>query len=571
MQTPAASASFPLPGLLPLSGLPLSRVSAGGEAGRNWIEPLIDRIVCGEQEFLAALRRYRPMLETYLQESSEGNGGTEPVGSDHYMIGRLSLGQAVEFEAFLLSKGFRAGRGRADSPVKRRARLRFGRGPRRVFLPHGFARMVAPDVRDFSRSAYRFDYVRRELLGAVRCLVLDVSPCDENAPGRFLGRIWVEDQHGCLVRFNGTFNSARSSAVFFHFDSWRFNIAARLWLPAVVYIEDRGAARGGEAVRFAGQTRVWGYNGLANGTVEGSAEILVEPDGRVEDASGGRDIDPLESRRSWQRQAQGNLIDRLEKGGFLAAEGELDETLNAVIDNLLVSNEISLDVRCRVLLTTPLETLSIGQAIIISRGLLDVLPDEASLAMVLSDELAHIVLGHPTDTMFAFADRTMFPDREIPRRLRFQRTETEMEAAHQKALEILSHSPYADTMATAGLFLKTLRRRAPQLPNLIRASLGNQLTTEEDLVRLGELAKKTPELKTARGEQVAALPLGSRLKLDPWTSQLRMLEGKPTAPRDAGDEVHFGVTPLMIHLTRAPQEIGEEPLPAPKVRTAAEL
>jgi hypothetical protein len=49
-----------------------------------------------------------------------------------------------------------------------------------------------------------------------------------------------------------------------------------------------------------------------------------------------------------------------------------------------------------------------------------------------------------------------------------------------------------------------------------------------------------------------------------------MLESKPTAPRDAGDEMHFGVTPLMIHLTRAPQETGEEPLPAQKVRSAAE-
>ena len=430
--------------------------------------------------------------------------------------------------------------------------------------------MIAPDVRDFSRAAYRFDYVRSEFLGAVRCLVLDVAPREKDDAGRFLGRIWVEDQHGCLVRFNGTFTSARPSDIYFHFDSWRFNIATRFWLPAVIYIEDRRQVRGDEAVRFAGQIRVWGYNGLTRDKIEGAAEILIEADARVEDASSPSDIGPLESRRSWQRLAQSNLIDRLESGGFLAAEGEVEATLNAVVQNLLVSNDILLDVCCRVLLTTPLETLSIGQVIIISRGLLDVLPDEASLAMVLSDELAHIVLGHPTDTMFAFADRTMFPDREIPRRLRFQRTATEMEAAHQKALEILSHSPYADKMATAGLFLKTLRRRAPQLPNLIRASLGNQLTTEEDLVRLGELAKKTPELKTARGEQVAALALGSRLKLDPWTNQVRMFDGKPLAPRDAGDEMHFGVTPLMIHLTRAPETVAEEPQPAPKVRTAAE-
>ena len=89
-------------------------------------------------------------------------------------------------------------------------------------------------------------------------------------------------------------------------------------------------------------------------------------------------------------------------------------------------------------------------------------------------------------------------------------------------------------------------------------------------MRLGELAKKTPELKTARSEQVAALPLGSRLRLDPWTNQVRMLEGKPSAPRDAGDEAHFGVLPLMIHLTRAPEAAAEQAEPAPKARTAAE-
>jgi Peptidase family M48 len=560
MQTATASARFPLPGLLPASPAP--------EGERDWIEPLIDRVTCAEQEFLAALRRYRPVVETYLQESYEGGAGSQPAGCDHYMIGRLSLEQGIKFESFLLSAGFRRGKGRGDSAVRQRSRLGFGRR-RQVFLPHGFASMVAPDVHDFSRSAYRFTYVRSEFLGAVRCLVLDVAPRDAGSTGRFLGRIWVEDQHGCLVRFNGTFASRSTAAVFFHFDSWRFNVAARLWLPAVVYIEDRSHRRG-EAVRFFGQTRVWGYHGPAGGAAGGTAEILVEPDGRVVDANGARDIGPLESARSWRRLAQSNLIDRLEKAGFLAAEGEVDETLNAVVHNLLAGNDISVDVGCRVLLTTPLESFSIGRAIIISRGLLDVLPDEASLAMVLSDELAHIVLGHPTDTMFAFADRTMFADCEIPKRLRFQRSETEMEAAHQKALEILSHSPYADKMATAGLFLKTLRRRAPQLPNLIRASLGNQLTTEEDLVRLGELAKKTPELKTARGEQVAALPLGSRLKIDPWTNQVRMLEGKPTAPRDAGDEAHFGVTPLMLHLTRAPENASEEPQPGPKARTAAE-
>ncbi|MEX2300904.1 MAG: M48 family metalloprotease [Bryobacterales bacterium] len=493
MQTSTASASFPLPGLLP--------VTPGPGVSKNWIDPLIDRIVCGEQEFLAAMKRYRPVLETYLQQGGAKQGGKQPTGSDHYMLGRLDLTDGVEFEVFLLSDAFRRGKGRHDAPVQQRSRLPFGRNRKRLLVPHGFARMVAPDVREFNRETYRFAFVRHEMLGTVRCLVLHVAPRQEGARGRFLGRIWVEEEHGCLVRFNGTYisapaatsaTSAGASSAFFHFDSWRFNAARRLWLPGFVYIEDSNPSRGGAAGRVTGQTRLWGYNPLGAGQAEASAEILLDTPGRVEDSSGRRDIGPLESRRRWQRLAQANLIDRLEKGGFLAAGGAVEETLNNVIHNLLAGNDLSLDLRCRVLLTTPLETFSIGQTIVISRGLLDVLPDEASLAMVLSDELAHIALGHPTDTMFAFADRTMFSDSEIPRRLSFRRSAIEMEAAHQKALDILSHSIYSDKMATAGLFLKTLRRRAPQLPNLIRATLGNQLTTEEDLVRLGELAKRRP-------------------------------------------------------------------------------
>ena len=83
----------------------------------------------------------------------------------------------------------------------------------------------------------------------------------------------------------------------------------------------------------------------------------------------------------------------------------MDKVLNTVVNNLVVTNNLNVEVQCRVLLTTPLETFTIGHTIVISRGLVDVLPDEASLAMVLSDELAHIALGHRTDTQFAFTTR----------------------------------------------------------------------------------------------------------------------------------------------------------------------
>ena len=79
----------------------------------------------------------------------------------------------------------------------------------------------------------------------------------------------------------------------------------------------------------------------------------------------------------------------------MAADGEVDQILETVVNNLLVTNKLDgiRGVRCRVLLTTPLESFVIGRTIVLSRGLLDVLPDEATLAAVLAHELAHIVRG----------------------------------------------------------------------------------------------------------------------------------------------------------------------------------
>ena len=110
---------------------------------------------------------------------------------------------------------------------------------------------------------------------------------------------------------------------------------------------------------------------------------------------------------------------------MLARTGEVDNVLNTVINNLEITNNLDIqpEVRCRVLLTSPLESFTFGHTIFISRGMLDVLPDEASLAAVLAHELAHIVLGHPTDTTFAFKDRSIVSDSQLLRRMHFTRTQ----------------------------------------------------------------------------------------------------------------------------------------------------
>src|SRR5205814_2004713 len=229
------------------------------------------------------------------------------------------------------------------------------------------------------------------------------------------------------------------------------------------------------------------------------------------------EIVPVQSQHLWEREAEDNVLDRMERAGILAPDGEVSKVLQTVVNNLEITNNLNIEpeVRCRVLLTTPIESFTIGHTIVISRGLLDVLPDEGALAMILSHELAHIALGHKIDTKLAFTDRFFFPDPDTFQRMNFERSLLDEQAADAKALELLNNSPYKDTLATAGLFLKQVQERASVLPNLIRPHLGNPLGSKT-AVRLAPVAGAAPQLEKTV-DQIAALSLGARINLDPWS------------------------------------------------------
>ena len=185
-----------------------------------------------------------------------------------------------------------------------------------------------------------------------------------------------------------------------------------------------------------------------------------------------------------------------------------------------------------------------------SRGLLDVLPDEASLAMVLAHELSHIVLGHPFDTKLAFNDKLFFPDQDSFKRLDFRHTPAEEEAADAKAMELLKNSPYKDKMANAGLFLRALEQHAPDLPNLIRPHLGNSFGGEKGGTRMAGLLVGAPALDAKRLDQIAALPLGGRIRVDPWSDQVELSKAKQVALTSAREKMEFEITPFFPHLSR---------------------
>ena len=539
--SPADSPSAPASTQAP-TGTPAPDSEATPSAALT-LNDVMDRVVEREHYFMAQMRHMHPMVETYLQDlKADANGDTSPV-KDQYFLGRLDMTDGTEDISFVGQSGFGH---RMLNKLTGLYSLHY--------LPMGFAEMVVLDS-DFQKRYYKFTFVRREFLGEVRCLVIDVQPREGEKTVRFLGRIWVEDQDYNIVRFNGTYSPQPKNNFVFHFDSWRLNMRPGTWLPAYVYTEESNLKTGlSKTLHFKAQTRLWAYDlkGLAKN--EEFTQILVDSPDSVKDQSDtAADATPVMAERMWEKQAEENAIERLQKIGLLAPPGEVDKILATVVNNLLVTNNIDLqgDYHCRVLLTAPLESFTIGHTIVISRGLLDVLPDEASLAMVLAHEVSHIVLGHRFDTKLAFNDKLFFPDQESFQRLDFKRSPADEEAADVKALELLKNSPYKDKLGNAGLFLKALQQKARDLPNLIRPHLGDRFVGGKS-TRMATLLAQAPDLDPKRLDQIAALPLGGRVKVDPWSDQVELSKAKPVALTSAREKMEFEITPFFPYLTHIP-------------------
>ncbi len=506
------------------------------------MDQVVDRFIEREHALMNALSTRTPVVETYLQDlTADPQLGPVPK-EDHYFLGRMDMGEVVDRKDYLKEQ---------DRSMESRLMGGFNRLFKMQYQPLGFSWMAYADRSDFDRAHYEFHYVRREFLGDIRCLVFDVMPKKDAGRGRFRGRIWIEDQDYNIVRLNGTYTSAPHNAFFFHMDSWRLNLIPGYWVPAYIYSEEGDFSAGAKnSLAFKAQTRIWGYDLKKEDKDDELTQIKV--DSVKDESAATQDASPLQAEREWQQQAEDNVLERLTTAGLLAPEGDVDKILQTVINNIEITNNIDLPrpVRTRVLLTSPLETFSVGNTIVISRGLVDVLPDEASLAAVLSHELAHIVLGHNLGSKYAFNDRMLFSDESTYNNLGFKHIPEEEAAADAKAIELLKNSPYAQKLDSVSLFLKALQARAPQLSALLTTHLGNPLVVNGSLVRLDALVKQGPALDNTKLDQVAALPLGGRVKINPWNDTAEMVKAAPVAITSARDKMPFEVTPFFPRLTR---------------------
>jgi hypothetical protein len=506
------------------------------------MEQVVTLFIEREHALIKTLSKRTPVVETYLQNlTADPQLGPVP-SADHYFLGRMDMGETVDRQDYLKDP---------EKSMQTRLMGGFQKFFKVQYQPVGFSWMVYADRTDFDREHYDFRYARREFLGDVRCLVFDVTPKKNSGKGRFVGRIWVEDQGFNIVRLNGTYAPAPRNSFFFHMDSWRLNLIPGYWVPSYIYSEEGDFSAGVKNKEaFKAQTRIWGYDLKKGGKDDELTQIRV--DSVTDDSPTTQDASPLQAERVWQQQAEDNVVERLTNGGLLAPEGDVDHILQTVVNNLEVTNNIDLPrpVRTRVLLTAPLETFSVGNTIVISRGLVDVLPDEASLAAVLAHELAHIVLGHNLGSKFAFNDRMLFNDDSTYQNLGFKHIPEEEQAADKKAIEILKNSPYAQKLDSVGLFLKALQLRAPQLSALLTTHLGNPLAENGTVNRLSALATQGPALDNAKLDQIAALPLGGRVKINPWNDKAEMVKTAPVAITSARDKMPFEVTPFFPRLAR---------------------
>ncbi len=504
---------------------------------------IINHVIASENLFGVKLIEFSPRIETYVQYYQPDNELGDVATNDAIFLGRLKFegeGREVSFIS-------------ADTPdwfvrhIPNPTRM-MGSRPH-LQLSALAIEALTVDSHHFDRKHYTFEPVRWEYLGDIRCLAIDVHPRLTQETGSFQGRIWVEDHDFNVVRMNGTRIRPAKGNFYVHFDCWRENLQPGEWLPVYIFSQETDL---GKELRYKSETRLWGYDLNAHHTQKEWTSIQVDAPGPIRDSSEqSADLSPVESVRQMNMEAEQNVLDRLERARLIAPAGPVDKVLETVVNNLRVTNHLDglPPVQCRVMMSSTLESFSLAYTIIISKGLVDVLPDEASLAMVLAHELAHIALGHKLDPKWAFNDRLIVSDEQLLATLDFTRSQADEAAADAKGIEFLKNSPYKANLAQAGLFLRAAVDSAQRVPHLFGAHLGNGLIEGNNkLIRMSALTSGAPELKVRSVDQISALPLGSRLQVDAWDGSVSFTDRKTVALVDAGEKMPFRVTPVIPYL-----------------------
>jgi hypothetical protein len=540
---------------------------------------LIDRSIAREKVVIQTVKERAPLVETYIQNMKPDPVMNQVPESDQHFLGRVDFKKVIGNDNFSTNKDTAQGTSKLGF-FKQSMSFMGGLGGslRLTYNQAGFVQMMLMDSNDFDRMHYSFGFVRNDFLGNTPTAVFDVTPISGKKDlGRFFGRIWIETRGGNVVRFNGDFaGSDADRAEYYHFDSWRTNVQPDIWLPTSFYVEESDPKSISRTLKFKAVNHIWGY--LLKVPPSDSSNTSMDVVGATDVSNDAQDVSPLGAQRAWVQQAEDNVVERLFQAGLIDAPSEFDKTLEALAGNILAYNNITLSrpIRVRTLLTEPLESLAIGNTIVVSKSLIDttgvVSQDGAqqmgNLNAILAFQIAHIILGHRLDTKYAFNDRLLFPSTAVFNRIPMHHTDADNTAAAKKALELLNAKELEGGQQYFSLYLQQLQDRIKGLKALNQPVIGDGLVKgdSDPTFWMQAIVAKGPKLDVKDLKQQAAMPLSSFLRFDPWTDQLFVMHTAYEPLLSPADRMPFEVEPVYLKLSYfkegAPAAAAPAPAPA---------
>ena len=552
----ASAAGFPIGKKKPKDDLPARKLTPAQNQ-------LIDQAIAREAEVIKVIKDRAPLVETYIQNMKPDPALLQIPVSDQHFLGRVDFKKVLNGDSYETVDNKKAKGKLAFFKNSLSYITSLNKELHLQFSETGFVQMILVDSHDFNRNEYQFGFVRNDFLGSVPTAVFDVEPAKNNKRGRFFGRIWIERKNGNIVRFNGSFaGSDKDFAEYYHFDSWRTNVQENLWLPTSFYVEESDPKSPEHTVKFKAVNNIWGYAlKVPTGEEQEAVEITGENGEKVNsDTQDAQDVSPLGAQRAWVQQAEDNVIQRLFQAGLIDAPSDFDKILEQIAGNVLAYNNIQVarPIRVRTLLTEPLESLAVGNTIVLSKSLIDTtaVPGNANeqvnnLYAVIAFQLAHIIQGHRLDTKYAFNDRLLFPDTSAFTRIPMHHTDRDNEEAAKKTVELLGPKELNDAATQFGLYLAQLQDRSKALSALNEPMIGDSLVkdTKTNTFWLQALVGKGPKLDMNDLKQNAAMPLASFLRFDPWTDQVVQMHAAYEPLLSSRDKMPFEVTPVYLKLS----------------------
>jgi hypothetical protein len=525
---------------------------------------LIDKAIVREKVVVKTIKERAPLVETYIQNMKPDQLLGQVPESDQHFLSRVDFKSVINDDTYAVNKDTSTGTGGSKFGFLKHSGAYLGSlggSLHLTFHEAGFVQMLLMDSTSFDRQHYNFGYVRNDFLGNTPTAVFDVTPIPGKKDfGRFFGRVWIEARNGNVVRFNGDFAGTQDDQKeFYHFDSWRTNVQPDLWLPTSFYVEESDPKSVSRTLKFKAINHIWGY--VLKVPPPEAADTSLDVVGATDVSNDAQDVSPLGAQRAWVQQAEDNIVERLFQAGLLDAPSEFDKTLEALANNILAYNNITLSrpIRCRTLLTEPLESLAIGNTIVVSKSLLDttgvVTQDGAqqmgNLNAILAFQIAHIILAHRLDTKYAFNDRLLFPSTTVFNRIPMHHTDADNTAAAKKAMELLGAKELEGGQQYFSLYLQQLQQRVKNLKALNEPMIGDGLvkSDEDPTFWMAAIEAKGPKLDMKDLKQQAAMPLASFLRFDPWTDQVYVMHSPFEPLLTAADKMPFEVEPVYLKLS----------------------